>query len=694
MIMLRKIIFSCLLCIFAFSISAKNKIKVACVGDSVTYGAGIEDREKDSYPSQLQSLLGDEYLVGNFGRSGSTLINRGFRPYTKQEEYRKALDYKADIVVIHLGLNDTDPRCWPNFRDDFVKDYLSLIRSFRESNPKVRIWICRLTPIFSGHPRFISGTRDWYWQIQEKIESIASSANTGLIDLHYPLYLYPNLMPDNLHPSSKGAGMIALNVYRAITGDFGGLQMSVIYSDNMVLQRNVNLEISGIANAGEMVKVSFDGQERKALADEYGKWTVNLNPIQARKGLVLCVETSSKKLEFRNVSVGEVWLCSGQSNMSMKTRQIDDNEKNMLINRLSGNNNIRLFNMRDDRYPAKDAWSQEILDEVNSLGFFGKTTWEVCNAENISEFSAIASSFGLMLSDSLDVPVGLILNSVGGSTAEAWIDRKTLEFEFPAILNNWKNNDFIQAWVRERAKQNTINSTDKLQRHQFEPSYLFDAGIRPLENYSIKGVIWYQGESNTHNPEAYQKLFSLMLMSWRNFLDNPRLPFYYVQLSSMDRPSWPYFRDMQRRIEGLNEYCRMVVSSDLGDSLNVHPKHKTEIGSRLGLSVLKNEYSFNNIEDCGPVFQRYESEDGELLVSFSHSKGLRTSDSQEVRGFEILYNDGLWYPSEAKIRGNSVVLSYPKSVQPQGVRYGWQPFTRANLVNGALLPASTFSSTP
>ena len=166
-----KNILLCLFIVFSATIQAQ-KIKVACVGNSVTYGHGIENREKNSYPAQLQRMLGNEYEVANFGKSGATLLRKGHRPYNEQEECKAALDFAADRVVIHLGLNDTDPRDWPNYRDDFTKDYLTLIDAFRQANPKCEIWICRLTPISHRHTRFKSGTRDWYWQIQQNIEGI------------------------------------------------------------------------------------------------------------------------------------------------------------------------------------------------------------------------------------------------------------------------------------------------------------------------------------------------------------------------------------------------------------------------------------------------------------------------------------------------------------------------------------------
>lgn len=218
---MRRLLFVLFVLLALPPLAVGERIKVACVGNSVTFGYGLRNPEEESYPSRLQALLGEGYDVRNFGHSGATLMRNAYRPYTEQQAYRDALDFAADLVVIHLGLNDTDPRAWPNYRDDFVADYIALIEDFRRVNPECRIWVCRMTPISHRHPRFKSGTRDWYWMEQERIGIVAKVAETGLIDLHKPLYSRPDLLPDALHPNAEGAGVIARAVFSALTGDYG-----------------------------------------------------------------------------------------------------------------------------------------------------------------------------------------------------------------------------------------------------------------------------------------------------------------------------------------------------------------------------------------------------------------------------------------------------------------------------------------
>ena len=480
-----KNILLCLFIVFSATIQAQ-KIKVACVGNSVTYGHGIENREKNSYPAQLQRMLGNEYEVANFGKSGATLLRKGHRPYNEQEECKAALDFAADQVVIHLGLNDTDPRDWPNYRDDFTKDYLTLIDAFRQANPKCEIWICRLTPISHRHTRFKSGTRNWYWQIQQNIEDIAVLAHTGLIDLHTELYDRPDLLPDALHPTAEGAGIIARTVYRALTGNYGGLQMPVIYSDNMVLQREKPLRIAGTANAGEKVTVSIAGQKGEAITTSDGKWSVILPPMKAGGPYTLSISAESGKLDYTNILIGEVWLCSGQSNMAFQVSSAVDSQRKAFLEFAARKPQIRLFDMKPRWLTNAVEWDISTLDSLNRLQYYRDTEWKECNEETTNRFSAVAFAFGQMLSDSLQVPVGLILNAIGGSPAEAWIDRKTLEFEFPDILYDWKQNNFIQDWARERAALNIRKSTNKQQRHPYEPCYLYESGIQPLEKFPIR----------------------------------------------------------------------------------------------------------------------------------------------------------------------------------------------------------------
>jgi len=667
-------------------------IKVACVGNSITYGYGLADREKEAYPVRLQELLGEGYDVRNFGRNGATLLRRGHRPYIKQKEYADAKAFAADIVVIHLGINDTDPRNWPNYRDEFIADYRALIDTFQMLNPKCRVLIARMTPLTTLHSRFESGTRDWHDEENEAIDKVAKGAGVQLFNLFEPLYKRPELFQDAVHPNAEGAKIIADIVYSAITGDYGGLKMPVLYSDNMMLQYGRPLAIAGTANADDIVTVQIAGQKHEAKCADNGCWSVSIDPLKAGGPYTLTVSTKKQTISYKNILAGDVWLCSGQSNMAFKLASAVTAQKDIP---LANNSNIRLYNM-DAIWPTDNVeWEQSALDSINNLKYLHTDGWTECTSETARDFSAIAYYFGRELQQKLDVPVGLICNAVGGSTTESWVDRHSLEYEFPAVMRDWLNNDFIQDWARGRAKKNIAKAlaNNPLQRHPYQPCYMWEAGILPLEHFDIKGVIWYQGESNAHNKDAHAKLFQLLVKGWREYWNNLDLPFYFVQLSSIERPSWPWFRDSQRLLLDKLNNVGMAVCSDLGDPKDVHPRKKLEVGQRLAALALNKTYGFSNIVPSGPLFNRVAFINGSALVSFDYADQLKSSDGKEISTFELAGEDGLFYPAKASFIGNATLeVKSEKVPNPVVVRYGWQPYTEANLVNEAGLPASTFRS--
>ncbi|MBR3615555.1 MAG: sialate O-acetylesterase [Bacteroidaceae bacterium] len=691
---MKRLLFTLLLALPLMAV-AQEKIKVACVGNSVTYGYGHKNPAETSYPTQLQQLLGEEYEVRNFGHSGATLLNKGHRPYTSLPEYKAALEFAPDIIVIHLGLNDTDPRNWPNYRDEFFGDYTGIIDSFRKAHPdgNPKIIVCRMTPIFHWHRRFKSGTRDWYWQIQEKIEEIAQHENLELVDLSRYLYSRPDLMPDALHPDAEGAAIIAKQVYSAITDDFGGLSLPAIYSDNMVIQQNKPFVVAGTADSGKEVVVSFGKQKIITKAAEDGNWKVMFTPMMADgEKYTIAVECGKENIKFKNVVIGEVWLCSGQSNMAFMVKE--SSHKTQSLANIK-DKDIRLYDMKPRVFTDNVEWDSTNLAALNCHDYYVPTAWQLQDEENVSDFSAVAYHFGAMLADSLGVPVGLICNAVGGAPAESFIDRKTLEFNptLVDILYNWRQNDMIQDWCRGRAAQNITKSTNKLQRHPYEPCYLYETGIAPIACYPIQGAIWYQGESNAHNVELHETIFPTLVDCWRRTWNNPEMPFYFVQLSSIKRPSWPHFRDSQRRMAGSIPFCDFAVSSDKGHPTDVHPKEKAPVGERLARLALNQTYGMEHVAQHGPTPVRAFSFRGKTVIEFSDANKLMTSDGAPLRGLEIAGKTAGFtavdFEKKATIKGNRIIIEG----EAHRIRYGWKPFTDANLVNETGLPASTFEIT-
>lgn len=712
-------------------------LRVACVGNSVTYGYGLANRGRDAYPVRLQAMLDSAYgvnrfEVGNFGHSGSTLLRKGHRPYMNLPEFRQALDFKADWVVIHLGLNDTDPRNWPDWKEEFIPDYRALIDSFRAVNPEARILICKMTPIFDRHSRFQSGTRDWHAQIQQAIAQVAQGAGVQLIDLFTPLHCRPDLFPDALHPNPEGALILAKTVYGALTGDHGGLQLPPVYSSGMVLPRDEHLLIEGRANARCSIHrvLSRDGKvvdEGETFTYADGSWWMEMPHMKAGGPYTLTftatplptenyrfyypekypfqlqnlTKAAKQMLTIDSLYFGDLWLASGQSNMELRVDQCNTLEQDLADAARLGQR-LHLYNMPARARTDAIEWPDSVLRYTNELRHMDFQGWKTASPASVRIFSDVAFNFARVLCDSLpDVPIGIICNAVGGSTTESWVDRTTLEWEFPNILRDWRNGDFGQAWARGRMTQNIAHALDKespayntLQRHPYDPSYLFEAAIAPLGHLPIKGVIWYQGESNAHNVEVHAQLFRLLEQSWRQhfarrwnceFQQKPALPFYFVQLSSLPRPSWPAFRDSQRRLAAELPDTWMAVSSDVGDAADVHYRTKRPVGERLALLALAHTYG-HTLESEGPSPRSVvRGQNNTLQVAFDHAAGLTCT-----RGFEMAASDGLFYPADIQINGDKIVLSSPSVKNPVVVRYGWKGFTDADLRNAQGLPASTF----
>lgn len=665
---------------------AQRKIKVAAIGDSVTEGAGLKAGE--SYPAVLQDLLGERYEVGNFGHSGATLLRKGHNPYSKTRKFSEAVAFRGDIAVIHLGLNDTDPRNFPHYRDHFVQDYLRLVDTLKAVNPEMKIFICKMSPVFTGHPRFTSGTFQWYHLIQGLIGQVAEVRQLPVIDFFEEFHHRPDLFTDapTLHPDARGAGKIAEVVKRHITGDFGGLQLPPVFTENMVVQRGKPFRIWGKANAGTRVTVAWNQAVKSAQSGTNGAWEIVFPPAEADlRPKTLSIENESRQVVFRNVLVGDVWLAAGQSNMAFPLREAfrGDSLASLAVKFPA----IRLLQF--DSYVRTDhvAWDSVALDKTNELDFFSGR-WLENDAAAASGFSAVAYSFAHELAKDQEVPVGIIHLSVGGSPQLAWLPRLSLESHpaFVQALHPWRKSDYLMAWCRERAGKNLSLTGSPFQQHPYAPSYIFEAGIKSLVPLALSGMIWYQGESDAENAELYERLFPYFVQEWREQWKQA-FPLFYVQLSGMERPSWPYFRDVQRRLLNTVENAGMVVTSDIGEAHDVHPKEKIVVGQRLARWALNRVYG-RAMLPSGPLFSAYSRNKGVMELTFMYSEGLETSDRLALRGFGFQTREGELVPARARIEKEKVLIEeVPGAVS---LVYGWEPVSRGNLVNAANLPASTF----
>ncbi len=681
-----------LLClIISISVSlGQGRIKIACIGNSVTFGYGLGNPVEDSYPSQLQALLGQRFEVRNFGHSGATLLRKGHRPYYKTEEYRKALDFKPDVAIIHLGLNDTDPRNWPNYKNSFASDYATLIDSIRSVNPSVQIYICRLTPIFSGHPRFLSGTRDWYDQIQMLIPQIAKNNQVGLIDLNNPLCARIDLFDDYLHPNKQGAALIAAQVAHVLTPSKQDLQLAETIGSNMVLQRNWENRIYGKGTAAAEIKLAFNQKSYRTHVNLDGFWEIKLPRMEAGGPYEIKVSSGGKNIELKNILFGDVYLASGQSNMAFPLRRALKSES--LIKNASSRKNLRLFKCGNLVETDAVAWDSTTLKKVNDLTYF-HGNWSQATADEAAQFSAVAYSFAEKLTEEQHIPIGIIDLSVGGSNTESWIDRKSLENDdlLASYIHSWQKSDFLQDFCRERASQNLVHSNVKNQRHPYQPAYNFEAGVSKWLGTGLKGILWYQGESNAHNIELHERLFKTLVSSWRKSFHQD-LPFFFVQLTSLDRPSWGNFRNSQRLLEKQISGTYMAVTLNVGDSLDVHPREKILVGQRLANLASQHLYgAVLNADHPNPI--QYRVYDDRLLLTFDHCTKLKTNGNTTVKGFQLVDNKGRIFNVRANILSDNTVEINKPNGEVTRILYGYEPFSRANLQNEIGTPVSTFDLT-
>jgi sialate O-acetylesterase len=473
------------------------------------------------------------------------------------------------------------------------------------------------------------------------------------------------------------------------------LALAPVFSDHMVLQRNRPIKIYGNSAGGSDVTVRFAEKMLNVKADVSGNWSATFPALQAGGAYDISVIAQNQKISIRDILIGDVWLCSGQSNMEFQLKDAHTGQEELKQEQFS--ENIRLLKFNNTIPWGNVTWDSTSLRKVNEYTFF-EGNWKVLDAKSAANFSAVGYYFGKQISKETNVPIGLIQVASGGSPTESWIDRTLLEGnqQFAGMFSDWQHSTLVMDWCRERAAKNIANANPKEQKHPFQPGYNCQAGIRPLTGFHIAGAIWYQGESNVFNVSVHEQLFEMLVSDWRQKWGYS-FPFYYVQLSSIDRPKWPEFRESQSNLLNKIPNSGMAVSYDLGDSLDVHPTRKKEVGDRLALLALRDTYQMNVVAE-GPIAEKAVLKNGEIRIAFSKAKGslskqksLSTKNNAPLTGFEVQTENGKRMSVSAKIAENEVVFTVPIGEQIQTVYYAYQPFTRANLCNEAGLPASTFS---
>ncbi|MCL6501951.1 MAG: sialate O-acetylesterase [Pirellulales bacterium] len=441
------------------------------------------------------------------------------------------------------------------------------------------------------------------------------------------------------------------------------VQLHPLFTDGAVLQQGMPLKVWGQADDGEEVAVSIAGQEAKATA-RGGQFQVVLPPLKAGGPYEMVVQ-GKNTITVRNVLVGEVWIASGQSNMQWSVAQSEEPEK---VAAASANSRIRLFTV-SRRATAEPQESVPVRPDQQ------EGMWLECGPDTVMKFSAVAYHFGKSLCAALDVPIGLISTNYGGTPAEAWTSRQTLEGH-PGL----------------KADFGGIPATEKPN----SPGGLYNAMVHPLLGYGIRGAIWYQGESNAGRAYQYRTLFPAMIEDWRNHWGQGDFPFLLVQLAPFTaikpdpgESDWAELREAQLLATKLLKNVGMAVITDLGDEKDIHPKPKGPVGERLALCARAIAYG-EDIVYSGPLYRSMERRGNRIVLSFDHVDGGLEARGGELKGFTICGEDRKFVNAYAEIKGDTIEVYSPEVPEPVAVRFGWANYPVVNLYNKAGLPASPF----
>jgi len=452
---------------------------------------------------------------------------------------------------------------------------------------------------------------------------------------------------------------------------FSKVKLRSIWGSDMVLQQNSEVVISGTAKNASKVYVTASwnaGKREMVYADKEGQFQVKLStPKGSEKYYSICFD-DGETLCLNNILIGEVWFCSGQSNMEMPVKGFRGQPVTGSLEAIAtakAERKIRLFTV-------KNAWSTK----PTFNGVEGK--WTTVGPEAVAEFSAAAYFFANKLNQTIDVPIGIINCSWSMSKIEAWMSKEMLT-GFPAIaMPDVNQKEF--GWTAGT------------------PTLLFNAMVQPWKGFAIKGMLWYQGEANTPDPQLYKKLFPEMLKGYRAFFNQDKMPFYFVQLAPWksehkDSLDWALFRQVQLELSQELQHVGMVHTGDVGDEIFIHPPGKKQVGERLALWALVDAYGVKGFSPTGPVFQSAVVKDSTIEVTYKYGEAGLNPENATIDGFEIAGSDGHFLPAQAVIiNATSVVKVWNDAVTaPVQVRYCFRNYKTGNLINNFGLPAAPFT---
>jgi sialate O-acetylesterase len=495
---------------------------------------------------------------------------------------------------------------------------------------------------------------------------------------------------------SAGRRLASLSCAALLTAPLrADVRLPGLFSDHMVVQQGIEVPVWGWADDGEHVSVRFGDQVRTTTARD-GRWLVRLKKLKAGGPHTLIVE-GQNRITLTDVLVGEVWVCSGQSNMEWPLSQTQDAEAAIAG---ATHEQVRLFTV-----PKLKA-----LSPTNDV----PARWQRCQPETARSFSAVAYHFGRALHQARGVPIGLIHTSWGGSPAEVWMSHDALSANpdyrrdlLDRAEDQWRQYEEAQAkFQQERAAaQREGRAFDRQPpRPPWRPTELYNGMIAPLLPYAIRGAIWYQGESNASRAWQYRTLFADLIRNWRRDWQQGDFPFLCVQLAPWDRnkqrslediarepgeSDWAELREAQLLATQTLPNVGLAVITDVGDKDDIHPRNKQPVGERLALEARRIAYREKGVP-ASPVYRGHKIKDGQVWIRFAHAESGLEARGGPLTGFALCGADRRWVWANAEIRGRQVVVHSPQVPAPVAVRYGWADYPVVNLFNRDGLPASPF----
>jgi sialate O-acetylesterase len=462
-----------------------------------------------------------------------------------------------------------------------------------------------------------------------------------------------------------------------------------IFSSHLVLQQKQKNKVWGQAEPGEAVTVTIGDQKHEATADAKGDWSVWLSPLKPGAPLVLTVK-GKNEIKLDDVLVGEVWICSGQSNMQWNVGKATDPDLEALA---AKHPQLRMINFPQIG-TQEPIWSHD------------DRTWMVCTPETVSNFSAVGYFFGRQLLETLDVPVGMINNAWGGSACEAWINRDVLNADsrFKAMMERYGVQEKGYAALMAKGKdlsegeKKQLTGLQRLMTGNARPANIYNGVLKSHIGYGIRGAIWYQGESNAGRAYQYRDLFPLMIQNWRDEWAQGDFPFYWVQLADFQSEAvdpgesdWAELREAQTMTMAKLPNTGEAVIIDIGEGKDIHPQNKVDVGRRLARWALAKDYGIK-IPYHSPQYKSMEKQGNKVVLTFDYvDGGWRPFDVKTPRGFAIAGEDKKFVWATANILpGGKIEVSSDKVAQPASVRYGWASNPVVNMFDAAGLPLTPF----